>query len=183
MIHKSSVINIFCNLCCDRCDLRSIFFIIQYFQTSVHQPGCLNIMSIGIQINQTVPGSVKKYFLSAKFFVIYLICKKIHHKTKPVSCKRILCHTVQFCISLKNMKQGIHRFLCNNTILRKLVILFRLKFAVKSFQISILIRTSVLDHFLKASGNLQCFLVSCCIIIGRESINCECLIIGMLRCI
>ena len=136
-------------------------------------------MSIRIQIDQTVPCSVKKYFLSAKFPVVNFVSKNIHHKAESVACSLILCHTIKLCVRFKNMEKRIHCFLCDNAVLRELVILFRLKFTVKWFEICVLVCTSVLDHVLKFSGDLQRFLISCCIIIGRKSVDCKRLIICM----
>ena len=52
------------------------------------------------------------------------------------------------------MKQGIHGFLGDHAVLRKLVILLRLEISIECFQISEFIGTFFLDDLLEIFGNL-----------------------------
>ena len=124
-------------------------------------------MAVGMKVDQTVPGSVKKDLLPSPFSVVYLICEKIHHEAKPVACKGILRHPVKLGISFKHMKQRVHRLLCQHTVFGEFLIALRLKIPGEGFQIAICIGHFFLDQKLKASGNIQSILTAGGIIIRR----------------
>ena len=81
----SALVNILGYLFCNRTQTLLIKCVVQYVQPSVHQPRRLNVVSVRIQVDQTVPGAVKKDFLPPQFRVVYLIRNEVQHKTDVVS--------------------------------------------------------------------------------------------------
>ena len=79
MTVKSNLIYIFRKCFGNRGHLFFVMCIPKYLYSTIHQPCCLNVMTIRIQINDGVVVLVKEYFLSLKFRIVYLIRKYIHN--------------------------------------------------------------------------------------------------------
>ena len=180
---KGYLIDLCCQILGNRCHFLFIFLLTKNFNSTIHQPCRLDIMTIGMQIQNGVHVPVKEYFLSVELWIIYLISKGIHDPLKSFLYLRELCYPVKLCIGFKYMKQGIHGLLSDNTVFRKLVIFHFMEFLVKSFLITDLISALRLNDMEQLLCHGKSFLIMGCLIIRGKCINRECLIVGMLGCI
>ena len=176
---------------CHLIDLRSQIFgddihllcqfrIIQYLTASVDQPGGLDVVTVGMQIQNGIVMLIKEHFLSLKRRFGNLLSEQIHDPKQASAHLFITGYPVQFCISFKDMKQGVHGLVCKDTVLRQFLIGFWLKVSGECFQISHLIHTRSLNQSKQLFRQLQGFCVTACLIIGGQCINAECLIVRML---
>ena len=155
------------------------FRIIQYLAASVDQPCCLDIVTVGMQIQNGIVILVKKYFLSVQPGIIDLFSEQIHDPKQASAHFFIAGYPVQFRIGFKYMKQCVHGLICQHTVLRQFFVGFGLKISGESFQISHLVHTGGLDQRKQLFCQFQGFRISAGLIVRGQRIDAECLIVGM----
>ena len=111
-------------------------------------------MSIGMKIKDRLHFCVKENLLAMKLRIIDLRCKGIHDPLKALCHFRESGHTIQLCVCFKYMKQGIHRLICDDAVLRKLVVLNEMEFLIERFQISDFIGTFIFNNMIQLFGNI-----------------------------
>ena len=155
------------------------FRIIQNLAASVDQPCRLDVVAVGMQIQNGIIMLIEKYFLSVELRIINFLSEHIHDPQKASAHFFIPGYPVQLRISFKNMKQGIHGLVCQNTVLRQFLIGFRFKVSGECFQISHLIHTRSLNQSKQLFRQLQGFCIPAGLIVRGQRIDAECLIVGM----
>ena len=91
--------------------------IVQNLAASVDQPCGLDIVTVGMQIQNTVIMLVKKYFLSVEFRIINLLSEDIHDPQKASAHLFIAGYPVELGIGFEYMKQCVHGLVSQHTVL------------------------------------------------------------------
>ena len=155
------------------------FRIIQHLTASVDQPCCLDIVTVGMQIQNGIVILVKKNFLSVELRIIDLFSEQIHDPKQASAHLFVSGYPVQLRIGFKYMKQCVHGLIGQDTVLRQFFVGFGLKISGESFQISHLVHTGGLDQRKQLFCQFQGFRISAGLIVRGQRIDAECLIVGM----
>ena len=155
------------------------FRIIQNLAASVDQPCRLDVVTVGMQIQNGIVILVKKYFLSVQPGIIDLFSEQIHDPKQASAHFFIAGYPVQLRIGFKYMKQCVHGLICQDTVLRQFLIGFRFKVSGECFQISHLIHTRSLNQSKQLFRQLQGFCIPAGLIVRGQRVDAERLIVSM----
>ena len=163
---ESKLIYLLCKDICYLCDLLCVLCLSKHLGRPVQKPWCLNVMSVWVQIDQRVIMLIKEHFLSLKLRIVYFISEYIEQPFQALLYLGILGYLIKFCVSLKCMEQCVHCSLCENTILRKLIIWLWLELSCKCLEIATFVSTFLFYCMEKLQGQVQSFRITGSFVIG-----------------
>ncbi len=178
---KGNLINLRGQLFCNGEELLTVFFSAKNVKTQIHQPSRLDIMPVGMQIDDRPVVFVKEDLLSVSLGIIDLLRKGIHNPHQAAFHSLILRNLIKLRVRLEDMEQGVHGLCRHHAVFGELFVGLRLEIIGKRLEIADRIRTLLLDQMKECERRPQRFLVSARLIIRGQRIDTERLIIGVLR--
>ena len=156
------------------------FPVTQQVTAPVQQPCAFDVVSIALQVDQTVIRPIEEYLLPPFFRIEHFFRPDIQQRPQFLFHLRRLRRLVQTAVALKHVEQRIHGTLCHDAVFRKLFIGLRIPEPVVGLAVAFCIPAVHLYDLKQLPCGLQRLGISGQPIVSGERINGKRLVIGVL---
>ena len=159
---------------------RCICFILQHVTGTGQKPACLNVVTVGINIPDFIPLSVKEHPQCAPLRIIDPVPGQIQQPPQPLCHLLPSGHPVKLRISFHQMQHRVHGLHSRQSVFGKRLIVRRLPVPGKCLPVAVGIRCFLLNGVEQLLCKLQGGHIPARPVIGAQPIYAERLIICML---